>query len=423
MLAKFKDNGFFLEVTVDAENKEYLYAVYDQCGDKIDSGWTEYRDIELYDSINTYVDYILKYCDAKISDIHGEYELLAYQTMDDYLSDYSEHIGQKWIDIVTKQVRDESDFLTDYTMYKNIISGEYVFIFGDNESYNPENSEPDWECETEQEAWEWFNSYKGFEEVDPNEIYLYSLPFLNDAFTECAIEYENGYIIVQECTDGYDYTIASKEFHIIDGGVYDNPEVSIIFALNEVLKDAEVKDYSTIKPADYEVITEQIELAEEERIMGPEVYSSRSVIDYKVQTQRDFVPIGCQNADEVEETASCYIQNIIDECGLDAEIVGLAITGSRSRGLEHEGSDLDIVVEMKSSMKEDELFNILNEDGVTIAGVKVDINPILADKTGTLESYLVNAEKYLADKKEQLKTEVISVPSEEITEIHRRRGR
>ena len=92
---------------------------------------------------------------------------------------------------------------------------------------------------------------------------------------------------------------------------------------------------------------------------------------------------------------------------MDAEIIGLAITGSRSRGLESEGSDLDIVVEMKSSMKEDELFNILNDDGFTIAGVKVDINPILADKTGILETYLLNEEKYLAEKKEQLKTEVM----------------
>ena len=422
MLAKFKENGFFLEVTVDEKNNEYLYTVFDRRGEQIDSGWTEYRNIEIYNSINSYVEYVLKYCGSRISDLQGEYELLEHQTMDSYL----EYIGQRWTDITTKQVRDSDDFLTDYTMYRNNVSGEYVFIFGDNEVYTPENSEPDWECETEQEAWDWFNSYKGFEELDPNEIFLYLLPFLDNTLTECAIEHENGFIIVQECTEGYDYTIASKDYQLIDGGIYDNPEVSIICVLNETLKEAGVKDYSTIKQADYEIVAEKIELVEEERLRGPEVYNSRSVIEYKVQTQRDFSPIGEQNADEVEETVSCYIQSIIDECGLDAEIVGLAITGSRSRGLEREESDLDIVVEMKSSMKEDELFNTLNDDGFSIAGVKVDINPILADKTGTLETYLLNAEKYLAEKKEQLKIEV----SKEVEdgkcvekEVYRRRGR
>ena len=47
MLAKF-ENGNFLEVVINEENNEYEYFVYDEDGDEIDNGWSEYRDIEMY---------------------------------------------------------------------------------------------------------------------------------------------------------------------------------------------------------------------------------------------------------------------------------------------------------------------------------------------------------------------------------------
>lgn len=45
--------------------------------------------------------------------------------------------------------------------------------------------------------------------------------------------------------------------------------------------------------------------------------------------------------------------------------------------------------------REDDLFNAFNEDGLHIGEVKVDINPITAQRTGTLETYLPQAEEYL----------------------------
>ena len=36
------------------------------------------------------------------------------------------------------------------------------------------------------------------------------------------------YLAIQTCEDGYDYTLFDKEFHEIDGGQLDNPELSII---------------------------------------------------------------------------------------------------------------------------------------------------------------------------------------------------
>ena len=67
-------------------------------------------------------------------------------------------------EIATKLVHDCSGFLTEYTMYLNIQNGEYVFIFGDKDIYTPEEDEPDWVCDSKEEAWEWFEAYQGVEE-------------------------------------------------------------------------------------------------------------------------------------------------------------------------------------------------------------------------------------------------------------------
>lgn len=66
--------------------------------------------------------------------------------------------------IDTKSVLDSDGFLTDYTMYKDTETGMYVFIFGDNDFYGPDEGSVDWECETFEEAYEWFNDYNGFDE-------------------------------------------------------------------------------------------------------------------------------------------------------------------------------------------------------------------------------------------------------------------
>ena len=83
----------------------------------------------------------------------------------------------------------------------------------------------------------------------------------------------------------------------------------------------------------------------------------------------------------------------------EVELLGARVYGSRSReGLYHEGSDIDVVVSYSGSLREDDFFNVLHEDGLEIAGIPVDINPISTEKTGTLEEYLENAEKYLDEK-------------------------
>ena len=102
------------------------------------------------------------------------------------------------------------------------------------------------------------------------------------------------------------------------------------------------------------------------------------------------------SAEEIKEIAREYIEDVIAESGFDAEVVDLAIYGSRRRGDAREDSDLDIVVEYSGNVSEDGLFNALNdaETQLEINGVKVDINPITKSKSGTLGEFMERAREY-----------------------------
>ena len=221
--------------------------------------------------------------------------------------------------------------------------------------------------------------------------------------TELAFSIADRFISIQEVDGGYDYSIMGADYKEIDGGIYDNPDVTIREALHDILEDLKSQpDYNGAKgniqredeliPMDYDGLMEK---AEEANRIIPESTPSSVVADFKAKTGELFHDISEMNPEEIEETVKCHVQAKIDEYNIDATIVDVAVTGSRCRGLEHESSDLDVVVELSTEEREDDLFNAFNEDGLHIGEVKVDINPITAQRTGTLESYLPQVEEYL----------------------------
>ena len=116
---------------------------------------------------------------------------------------------------------------------------------------------------------------------------------------------------------------------------------------------------------------------------------------FKEKTNGLFHSIDGLSPSEIEQMVNEYAESVFSENEISAEILRIAISGSRCRGLEHNGSDLDVVIEVQSDTKETALFNLLNERTFEIGGVRVDINPIKADETGTLSEYLPTVEKYL----------------------------
>ena len=234
--------------------------------------------------------------------------------------------------------------------------------------------------------------------------------------TELAFRLADRYISIQEATEGYDYTIYDMNYRELDGGVYDNPDITIRQALDEIVTDLKepmhrselegnIHTYDELIPIDYDELTEKAEQEAKHGIenrIRKEAEERKTVADFKARTEELFHGINGQTQEDIELSVYAYLQSKIDEYEINIELVDVAVSGSRCRGLEEAASDLDVVVEYRGRESEDDLFNAFNEDGFTIGGVKVDINPITEGKTGTLGEYLPGVEAYLAEKRAAL---------------------
>lgn len=110
-------------------------------------------------------------------------------------------------------------------------------------------------------------------------------------------------------------------------------------------------------------------------VQGLEYYDKRSLKNYILKEVTEKFVIGFEG-DEI------------------TRVNDLEIHGSRGRGTARPDSDLDVVVEYEGSLREDDAFNFLNEDPLIYDGIKVDVNPIRKQETGTLENYMVKSRKY-----------------------------
>ncbi|MEY8483568.1 YodL domain-containing protein [Lachnospiraceae bacterium 48-21] len=223
--------------------------------------------------------------------------------------------------------------------------------------------------------------------------------YLDNCDSEIAYQTGKGYFSIQTVSDGYDYTIYGKDFREIDGGVYDNSDITIGEAMEAILSDEGIQ-VTLCKVMNYEELQEKVEAAAQEDIQKARAEEKEKLSLISDRTEPEPALNG-QSRAGIEETVLCYAQAQIDEMGLaeEVELLGARVYGSRSReGLYHEGSDIDVVVSYSGSLREDAFFNALHEDGLEIAGIPVDMNPISTEKTGTLEEYLENAEKYLDEK-------------------------
>lgn len=83
-----------------------------------------------------------------------------YPPSNDYINSAEESDVSDWKELASKSVEDSDGFYTDYTLYTD--GQTYICMFGDKNLYEPDASYADYETESEQDAWDWFNSYTGF---------------------------------------------------------------------------------------------------------------------------------------------------------------------------------------------------------------------------------------------------------------------
>ncbi len=285
--------------------------------------------------------------------------------------------------------------------FENMEDGDEIIDLGD---------------ETEQVLAEMKQSLEGRQDTSGHNVQKLETESKKEAETELAFQIADRFISIQETDGGYDYSIMGADYKEIDGGVYDNPDVSIREALNNIVEDLKenpfdngargnISENDELIPIDYDGLMEKVEAADH---IEPQAQGN-VVENFKAKTNELFHEISEMNPAEIEETVKCHVQAQLDEHGIDAEIVDVAVVGSRCRGLEREGSDLDVAVELSTNEREDVLFDTFNGDGLHIGGVKVDINPITAQRTGSLETYLPQVEDYLEGVREAREKEPVSI--------------
>lgn len=117
------------------------------------------------------------------------------------------------------------------------------------------------------------------------------------------------------------------------------------------------------------------------------------------QVQFDRANIEDNFGDSVENITTLLkndVLNVITENNLDDTEFNLQdarIYGSYAKGKNNEKSDLDIIVQYSGNMREDDAFNMFADAGLVIVDkngneIKVDVNPINIDKSGTIEDNL-----------------------------------
>lgn len=216
---------------------------------------------------------------------------------------------------------------------------------------------------------------------------------------------DSGYFMIHETDGGYDYTFYNEDYQELDGGIYDDPEVSLAEAVEDILDDAGIS-IGNIEETDYEQVEQSIEESEEKELLGYAVQEAKrklkggdirltSEVYYKEKSLE-----GRSRAD-IEEIVLSQAQIIVDELGLhnEVELIGARVYGSRSReGLYRPDSDVDVALSYQGPISEDSFFNYLKEDMLYVKKIPIDINPISKTKSGTLPEYLERAEYYLDEK-------------------------
>ena len=232
---------------------------------------------------------------------------------------------------------------------------------------------------------------------------------------EVAYRIGDQYFAIQVATEGYDYSFYDKEYKLMDGGILDNPDVSMRQAIQNILEDEGLEQLERI-PVDYDELQEKAEEVEAEILQEARSQGKRvPAISDHTEVEAG---LNGMSRSEIEETVWAIAQAEIIENDLDARIQAVRVYGSRTRdGLYKEDSDVDVVIAYEGTVREDDLFSVLNEAGYKTGNMKVDMNPIRPDKTGTLEDFLEKSERYLDEKTEQMKASEEYKPLAKVEEL------
>lgn len=193
--------------------------------------------------------------------------------------------------------------------------------------------------------------------------------------TELAFQIADRYISIQEVDGGYNYSIMGADYKEIDGGVYDNPDVTIREALTDIIDDLKsapdhngakgsIKEKDELIPIDYDGLMEKVEKA---NVVVPKNQENSIIADFREKTNELFHDISEMNPAEIEETVKCHVQAKIDEYDID-EVDLLSGNRIDLEILEHipsitsEPKAMEVITELVAKLPEMEIDGVMSED-------------------------------------------------------------
>ena len=109
---------------------------------------------------------------------------------------------------------------------------------------------------------------------------------------------------------------------------------------------------------------------------GESLNDAAVISAFKDKTKEKFHELDGMDPETIEANVKKIVQGIVNDYGMDVTIEDVVVSGSRCRGMEEKGADLDVVLYYSGSVREDDLFNTLNQGNIIMGGVKLDINTI-----------------------------------------------
>ena len=260
-------------------------------------------------------------------------------------------------------------------------------------------------------------------------VYDRSIEGVDENTKALAVKIADRYISVESNGQDWEYMICDESFGLLYGGKYPDSGARIDEVVNSIIDELKTANVQRMQPLiypqmvglvsghimpedTYEVVENFKELSnhvdrnENDKVKNShetEALAPDIVEQFRAKTDELFHKIDDRSASEIEQDVLSTVKSILADYDIDATAIDAVLTGSRCRGIENADSDIDVVVEIHGDgEREDSLFNLLNEEKLSIGGVEVDINPILPQESGTLAEYLPGVEAYLEEKSKQM---------------------
>ena len=222
---------------------------------------------------------------------------------------------------------------------------------------------------------------------------------------EWAYQVDNLYLAVQKITEGYGYIVYDNKYNSSAGDIYENPDVSLEYAVRKMLMKEEMDNFRPHQVS-FSELFEKLKQHSAERLREDRVPLT-SDIGLREKGLKNWSRSEIE-AEVLNQTAYALKENGFS---LNEEVLlGARVYGSRTReGLYREDSDINVVLSYQGTIEEERLQNMVNQLGLNVEGIPVNVKPISFKRSGSLAQFMEKAETVLDQKEKTMQAVTTSV--------------